>query len=76
MFQTQRKPYLAGFFGVSNGRGNLNLNNNILIFNDIYGLIFVVEYHLEYRFPKRYFSWDSNLRPSRMLGLSAGRSLN
>lgn len=58
------------------GRGNLNLNNNILIFNDIYGLIFVVEYHLEYRFPKRYFAWDSNLRPSRMLGLSAGRSLN
>ncbi|CAD0262028.1 hypothetical protein DENIT_11990 [Pseudomonas veronii] len=57
-------------------RGNLNLNNNILIFNDIYGLIFVVEYHLEYRFPKRYFAWDSNLRPSRMLGLSAGRSLN
>lgn len=27
-------------------------------------------------FPKRYFAWDSNLRPSRMLGLSAGRSLN
>lgn len=24
MFQMQRKPYLAGFFGVSNGRGNLN----------------------------------------------------
>ena len=23
MFQMQRKPYLAGFFGVSNGRGNL-----------------------------------------------------
>lgn len=58
------------------GRGNLNLNHNILIFNDIYGLIFVVEYHLEYRFPKRYFAWDSNLRPSRMLGLSAVRSLS
>lgn len=57
-------------------RGNLNLNHNILIFNDIYGLIFVVEYHLEYRFPKRYFAWDSNLRPSRMLGLSAVRSLS
>ena len=53
------------------GRGNLNLNHNILIFNDIYGFSFVVEYHLEYRFPKRYFAWDSNLRPSRMLGLSA-----
>lgn len=25
MFQMQRKPYLAGFFGVSNGRGDLNL---------------------------------------------------
>lgn len=53
------------------GRGDLNLNHNFLIFNDIYGLSFVVEYHLEYRFPKRYFAWDSNLRPSRMLDLSA-----
>jgi len=67
---------MTSFFVSVVRRGNLNLNNNILIFNDIYGLIFVVEYHLEYRFPKRYFSWDSNLRPSRMLGLSAGRSLN
>ena len=58
------------------GRGNLNLDHNFLILNDICGFSFVVEYHLEYRFPKRYFAWDSNLRPSRMLGLSAGRSLN
>ena len=72
----KKKTCIAIFFRSLVGRGNLNLNNNILIFNDIYGLIFVVEYHLEYRFPKRYFSWDSNLRPSRMLGLSAGRSLN
>ncbi len=71
-FQAQKRcPWTS-----LDGPGNLNLNNNILIFNDIYGLIFVVEYHLEYRFPKRYFAWDSNLRPSRMLGLSAGRSLN
>lgn len=42
-----------------------------MIFNDIYGLNFVVEYHLEYRFPKRYYfavAWDSYLRP----GLDAG----
>jgi hypothetical protein len=72
------KPALGGFCFASYlvGRGNLNLDHNFLIFNDIYGLSFVVEYHLEYRFPKRYFAWDSNLRPSRMLGLSAGRSLN
>ena len=71
------KPVWGGFwFASCLGRGNLNLNHNILIFNDIYGLIFVVEYHLEYRFPKRYFAWDSNLRPSRMLGLSAVRSLS
>lgn len=72
---TKKRPWTSLFDHLV-GRGNLNLNNNILIFNDIYGLIFVVEYHLEYRFPKRYFAWDSNLRPSRMLGLSAGRSLN
>lgn len=30
MFQTQRKPYLAGFFGVSIGRGKLNCYFNLL----------------------------------------------
>ena len=42
-----------------------------MIFNDIYGLNFVVEYHLEYRFPKRYYfavAWDSNLRPGSDAG--------
>lgn len=32
MFQMQRKPYLAGFFGVSNGRGNLNCSGKKLIY--------------------------------------------
>ena len=78
MHPDAEKPALGGLLWCVDwwSRGNLNLNNNILIFNDIYGLIFVVEYHLEYRFPKRYFAWDSNLRPSRMLGLSAVRSLS
>ena len=75
-FQAQKRRSRTSFFVHLVGRGNLNLNHNILIFNDIYGLSFVVEYHLEYRFLKRYFAWDSSLRPSRMLGLSAVRSLN
>jgi hypothetical protein len=48
MFQMQRKPYLAGFFGVSNGRGNLNLLIKFLIYKVNTGFCFWLEYHLEY----------------------------
>lgn len=49
MFQMQRKPYLAGFFGVSNGRGNLNLLSKILSYKANIILYFWLEYQLEYR---------------------------
>ena len=48
MFQTQRKPYLAGFFGVSNGRGNLNPIHKLLFFSVLFIYIFLLEYSLEY----------------------------
>lgn len=49
MFQMQRKPYLAGFFGVSNGRGNLNWIHNLLVFIGLYVFCFFLEYSLEYQ---------------------------
>lgn len=53
MFQMQRKPYLAGFFGVSNGRGNLSWCSNALICNDLLVVRFWLEYHLEYQIRQR-----------------------
>lgn len=47
MFQTQRKPYLAGFFGVSNGRGKLNWPPIVLITIFKFIFLFSLEYQLE-----------------------------
>lgn len=49
MFQMQRKPYLAGFFGVSNGRGNLNWLHKPMILINYFIFIFILEYFLECR---------------------------
>ncbi len=54
MFQTQRKPYLAGFFGVSNGRGKLKSFLILLIYIKNNNLKLLPEYQLEYRSTGRY----------------------